>query len=291
MSIRHLAKDRGRHTANQLAGRLNFVTQSDCSPSMPAHMTPARRGAPQGTSATWRRCRSNLAHGGELSGACWGCVVRIGAYRSSTTGTAPADFPGFFSARKAFIYVLEILRRRCSHRIRNGWRSSTTSLANGPSPQSYGKDPAVNGVLAAFWSTQRRWQIGSPTSVACHPRATSPTRCHVETSTRDGTANGADQSRHARDGHPADTGARGQGTPLRRQRCCKLTRELGGVRGCRQSGKHKASPAPYSPALAKATDRGDALPNHSRRGLSVVPFWLVRRVSSLSCNTCIIVYV
>eukprot|EP00439_Symbiodinium_sp_Y106_P018097 s6942_g2.t1 len=36
-----------------------------------------------------------------------------------------------------------------------GWRSSTTSLASGHSPwtKGYGKDGAVNGILAAFWST------------------------------------------------------------------------------------------------------------------------------------------
>ena len=87
----------------------------------------------------------------------WGYVVRIGDV--VLYDAAPAAFLETFAARKAFIYVLEILAQvlalvAVNRRLPSRWLAFIDNVAGQWAlTKGYGKDPAVNGVLAAFWST------------------------------------------------------------------------------------------------------------------------------------------
>ena len=89
----------------------------------------------------------------------WGFVVRIGATVFYDCGTAPADFLDLFASRRAFIYVLEILAQvlalvTLSRHLPARWLAFIDNVAGQWAlTKGYGRDEAVNGVLAAFWST------------------------------------------------------------------------------------------------------------------------------------------
>ena len=89
----------------------------------------------------------------------WGFVVRIGATVFYDCGTAPADFLDLFASRRAFIYVLEILAQvlalvTLSRHLPARWLAFIDNVAGQWAlTKGYGRDEAVNGVLAALWST------------------------------------------------------------------------------------------------------------------------------------------
>ena len=89
----------------------------------------------------------------------WGYVVRIGAEVFYDYGVAPAEFLHVFAARKAFIYVLEILAQvlalvTMGRRLPQRWLAFIDNVAGQWAlTKGYGKDPAVNGILASFWAT------------------------------------------------------------------------------------------------------------------------------------------
>ena len=89
----------------------------------------------------------------------WGYVVRIGDDVYYDYGVAPADFLHVFAARKAFIYVLEILAQvlalvTMGRRLPQRWLAFIDNVAGQWAlTKGYGKDPAVNGILASFWAT------------------------------------------------------------------------------------------------------------------------------------------
>ncbi|CAE7923243.1 unnamed protein product [Symbiodinium sp. KB8] len=89
----------------------------------------------------------------------WGFVVRIGGDVYYDYGVAPAEFLHVFAARKAFIYVLEILAQvlalvTMGRRLPQRWLAFIDNVAGQWAlTKGYGKDPAVNGILASFWAT------------------------------------------------------------------------------------------------------------------------------------------
>ena len=88
----------------------------------------------------------------------WGYVVRVGAETYYDYGQAPAPFLVEFGSRRAFIYVLEIVAQvlaltTLARRLPERWLAFIDNVAGQWAlTKGYGRDPAVNGVLAAFWS-------------------------------------------------------------------------------------------------------------------------------------------
>ncbi|CAE7358754.1 eIF4E1 [Symbiodinium sp. KB8] len=86
----------------------------------------------------------------------WGFVLFFGVIKS--------EHLALFSARKAFIYVLEIVAlvlplvtlARC---LPTNWIAFIDNVAGQFALKGYGKDPSVNGILASFWglAADRQW--------------------------------------------------------------------------------------------------------------------------------------
>ena len=93
----------------------------------------------------------------------WGFVLRIGTKVFFAHGTIPLNFLRHFAARRAFIYVLDIVAQlialatfaRQLPELWIAWIDNSASEA--ALKKGYGKDMAVNGVLAAFWALAMRW--------------------------------------------------------------------------------------------------------------------------------------
>ena len=85
-------------------------------------------------------------------------MVRVGAETYYDYGQAPASFLVAFGSRRAFIYVLEIVAQvlaltTLARRLPERWLAFIDNVAGQWAlTKGYGRDPAVNGVLAAFWS-------------------------------------------------------------------------------------------------------------------------------------------
>ena len=92
----------------------------------------------------------------------WGFVLRIGELVYYDMGTVAEEHLAAFTTRKAFIYALEILAQVIAatafgSRLPAMWIAFIDNTAGQAALlKGYGKDPAVNGVLAAFWATAAR---------------------------------------------------------------------------------------------------------------------------------------
>ena len=88
----------------------------------------------------------------------WGFVLRMGDMTFYDHGQVPQWFLDHFAARKAFIYVLEIVAQvlplaAFSSVLPMRWLAFIDNQAGEAAlRKGYGKDDAVNGVLTAFWS-------------------------------------------------------------------------------------------------------------------------------------------
>ena len=92
----------------------------------------------------------------------WGFVLRIGQLVYYDMGTVSEEHLEAFTTRKAFIYALEILAQVIAATAFGGrlpamWIAFIDNTAGQAALlKGYGRDPAVNGVLAAFWATAAR---------------------------------------------------------------------------------------------------------------------------------------
>ena len=103
---------------------------------------------PDGVSPTHRQKAANG----------WGYVLRIGDQVFYDHGVAPTWFVKIFATRKAYIYMLEILAQLVAF-VTFGAKLPTAIIAfidntagQAALTKGYGKDGAVNGMIAAFWS-------------------------------------------------------------------------------------------------------------------------------------------
>ena len=93
----------------------------------------------------------------------WGFVLRVGARVLYSRGRVPSWFLKHFAARKAFIYVLEILAQvfalvAFGRRLPRFWLAYIDNVAGQFALlKGYGRDASVNGVLAAFWASAARF--------------------------------------------------------------------------------------------------------------------------------------
>ena len=104
---------------------------------------------PDGVSPTQRQKAANG----------WGYVLRIGDQVFYDHGVAPTWFVKIFAMRKAYIYMLEILAQLVAF-VTFGAKLPTAIIAfidntagQAALTKGYGKDGAVNGMIAAFWSS------------------------------------------------------------------------------------------------------------------------------------------
>ena len=88
----------------------------------------------------------------------WGYVLRIGDQVFYDHGVVPTWFVKIFATRKAYIYMLEILAQLVAF-VTFGAKLPTAIIAfidntagQAALTKGYGKDGAVNGMIAAFWS-------------------------------------------------------------------------------------------------------------------------------------------
>ena len=92
----------------------------------------------------------------------WGFVLVIDDEVFYSRGVVPAWFLRRFASRKAFIYVLEIVAQLLpllafGARLPSLWTAYIDNAAGQWALlKGYGKDDAVNGVLAAFWASAAR---------------------------------------------------------------------------------------------------------------------------------------
>ena len=92
----------------------------------------------------------------------WGFVLRIGELVYYDMGTVAEEHLTAFTTRKAFIYALEILAQVIAATAFGGrlpamWIAFIDNTAGQAALlKGYGKDLAVNGILAAFWATAAR---------------------------------------------------------------------------------------------------------------------------------------
>jgi len=95
----------------------------------------------------------------------WGFVLLLGDHVFYDFGVIKPELLQPFVARKAFIYVLEILAQVLplvvfAPRLPPHWIAFIDNVAGQFAlMKGYGKDPAVNGILASFWglAAERQW--------------------------------------------------------------------------------------------------------------------------------------
>ena len=95
----------------------------------------------------------------------WGFVLLLGDHVFYDFGVIKPELLRPFAARKAFIYVLEILAQVLplvvfARRLPPHWIAFIDNVAGQFAlMKGYGKDPAVNGILASFWglAAERQW--------------------------------------------------------------------------------------------------------------------------------------
>jgi len=88
----------------------------------------------------------------------WGYVLRIGDRVYYDHGVVPTWFVQLFSARKAYIYMLEVFAQLAAFATFAAiLPPSIIAFIDNTAGQAalskgYGKDPAINGMISAFWS-------------------------------------------------------------------------------------------------------------------------------------------
>ena len=92
----------------------------------------------------------------------WGFVLRLGGAVFYDHGVVPPWFLRKFESRRAFIYMLEIFAQVAAlAAFATHLPSTVTAFIDNTAGQAalskgYGKDPAMNGMLAAFWALAAR---------------------------------------------------------------------------------------------------------------------------------------
>ena len=88
----------------------------------------------------------------------WGFVLRLGGSVFYDHGVVPSWFLQKFAARRAFIYMLEIFAQMVAlAAFSEQLPGAVTAFIDNTAGQAalskgYGKDPAMNGMLATFWA-------------------------------------------------------------------------------------------------------------------------------------------
>ena len=92
----------------------------------------------------------------------WGFVLRLGGVVFYDHGVVPPWFLRKFEARRAFIYMLEVFAQVAAlAAFATHLPGAVTAFIDNTAGQAalskgYGKDPAMNGLLAAFWALAAR---------------------------------------------------------------------------------------------------------------------------------------
>ena len=95
----------------------------------------------------------------------WGYVLLLDGHVFYDFGVIRPEHLALFAARKAFIYVLEIVAQvlplvTFARRLSPFWIAFIDNVAGQFAlMKGYGKDPSVNGILASFWglASDRQW--------------------------------------------------------------------------------------------------------------------------------------
>ena len=106
------------------------------------------------------------AHHQDRQANGWGFVLYLNGHTYYDHGAVSSTLLNTLVSRKAFIYALEIVAQIIAlisfgRRLPTSWIAFIDNVAGQFGlMKGYGKDPAVNGILSAFWSTAARhdWQ-------------------------------------------------------------------------------------------------------------------------------------
>ncbi|CAE7389000.1 unnamed protein product, partial [Symbiodinium pilosum] len=107
--------------------------------------------------AGWVPANAPMAHH-HRSANGWGYVVRVGDTAWYDSGSVPAWFVRKFGARRAYIYMLEVLAQilavvTLADALGEDWVAFIDNAAGQWAfNKGYGRDPSVNDLLSAFWS-------------------------------------------------------------------------------------------------------------------------------------------